>query len=64
MQARLSMDILNKGDSSRFVRTSRGRFTLRAKVSELSSALLRQGEPTQEPSNSSKLTEYVAEKLT
>src|SRR5262249_52295151 len=29
MQARLSLDILNKGDQSRFVRTGRGRFYLR-----------------------------------
>src|SRR5258708_4490978 len=29
MQARLSMDILNRGHDSRFVRTARGRFTLR-----------------------------------
>jgi predicted NUDIX family phosphoesterase len=32
MQARLSMDILNRANASRFVRTARGRFTLRASI--------------------------------
>jgi hypothetical protein len=33
MQARLSVDILNRGEKSKFVRVSRGRFTLRSKLS-------------------------------
>jgi len=32
MQARLSMDIINRGEKSRFGRTERGRFTLRSKL--------------------------------
>jgi predicted NUDIX family phosphoesterase len=32
MQARLSMDILNRKDGSSFVRTARGRFTLRSSI--------------------------------
>jgi len=32
MQARLSMDILNRGGQSKFLRTARGRFELRAKL--------------------------------
>jgi predicted NUDIX family phosphoesterase len=34
MQARLSTDILSRGQSSRFARTSKGRFTLRSKLDE------------------------------
>src|SRR6266478_3840963 len=32
MQARLSTDILNRAEQSKFVRTERGRFTLRSRV--------------------------------
>ncbi|WP_246740000.1 HTH domain-containing protein [Bradyrhizobium aeschynomenes] len=34
MQARLSIDILSQGKNSRFARTSKGRFTLRSKLSD------------------------------
>jgi predicted NUDIX family phosphoesterase len=34
MQARLSMDILNRAEQSTFVRSERGRFTLRSKLSD------------------------------
>nr|WP_081492384.1 winged helix-turn-helix domain-containing protein [Bradyrhizobium sp. CCBAU 43298] len=34
MQARLSIDILSQGQNSRFARTSKGRFTLRSKLSD------------------------------
>lgn len=49
MQARLSMDILNRGERSRFVRTSRGKFFLRE--------LLAGSNQTEEG-----LQEYVAER--
>src|SRR5216683_2230448 len=35
MQARLSMEILNRGGDSRFVRTARGRFALRSSLESL-----------------------------
>lgn len=37
MQARLSMDILNRASESKFIRTERGRFTLRSNVVRASS---------------------------
>jgi predicted NUDIX family phosphoesterase len=47
MQARLSMDILNRASKSKFLRTERGRFELRAKLYNAANTTI---------------TEYVAEK--
>lgn len=55
MQARLSMDILNKATQSKFVRTTRGRFTLWSKINAEGSAP--KGEITAAP-----LQHYVAER--
>jgi HB1, ASXL, restriction endonuclease HTH domain len=57
MQARLSMDILNRLDQSKFVRTERGRFTLRSKVFNRSQL----GEVAQ-ATNAVVTSEYVAER--
>ncbi len=38
MQARLSMDILNRGSNSKFARTGRGQFTLRSKIDSLNTS--------------------------
>ena len=54
MQARLSMDILNRKTASQFVRTGRGRFTLRTSL----------GTPANEPSITADdvQSEYLAER--
>jgi predicted NUDIX family phosphoesterase len=54
MQARLSMDILNRKASSRFVRTARGRFALRSSIASHADGL--NGSEGEAP------TEYVAER--
>jgi predicted NUDIX family phosphoesterase len=54
MQARLSMDILNRKGSSNFVRTARGRFTLRSSIAP-------QGDERSTPDGGIS-TEYVAER--
>jgi len=51
MQARLSMDILNRESTSRFVRIARGRFTLRSSIA-----------PSTEVIGDEASTEYVAER--
>src|ERR1019366_6300885 len=51
MQARLSMDILNRESTSRFVRIARGRFTLRSSTA-----------PSTEVIGDEASTEYVAER--
>jgi predicted NUDIX family phosphoesterase len=56
MQARLSMDILNRAGQSKFIRTERGRFTLRSKVFDAFHPL----EKTQ-AHDSAPSSEYVAE---
>lgn len=55
MQARLSIDILTRGKQSRFARTSKGRFTVRAKLTNASLV-----PDTAEESNPA--TEYLAER--
>jgi hypothetical protein len=57
MQARLSTDILNKAGLSKFIRTERGRFTLRSKV--LTVEQTREGSQGDSPVTQS---EYVAER--
>ena len=57
MQARLSIDILNRAGQSKFIRTERGRFTLRAKL--LSADQTRDGIHIDGPAAS---YEYVAER--
>ncbi len=54
MQARLSMEILNRGGDSRFVRTARGRFALRSSVESLINSPDVSSRPVP--------TEYVAER--
>lgn len=56
MQARLSVDILNKGTKSKFVRTTRGRFTLWSKIN--SDSALDHGSNQ----SAATLTHYIAEK--
>jgi predicted NUDIX family phosphoesterase len=56
MQARLSMDILNRAEKSRFARTGRGRFTLRSRLDSADQGI--EGTNTEDqPSR-----EYVAER--
>ena len=56
MQARLSMDILNRAEKSRFARTGRGRFTLRSRLKSADQGI--EGTNTEhQPSR-----EYVAER--
>jgi hypothetical protein len=57
MQARLSTDILNRAGISKFVRTGRGRFTLRSKVLNVEQP--RDGAEGDSPAEHS---EYVAER--
>ena len=57
MQARLSMDILTGEQQSKFVRTQRGRFTLRSKLLEAPQL----GDNTQ-PNLTVPISEYVAER--
>jgi predicted NUDIX family phosphoesterase len=52
MQARLSMDILNQPGSSKFIRASRGRFTLRTKL----------GQPLEAGYPLGPISEYTAER--
>ena len=55
MQARLSIDILTRGKQSRFARTSKGRFTVRAKLADADLGSSSPEEPNQN-------TEYLAER--
>jgi HB1, ASXL, restriction endonuclease HTH domain len=57
MQARLSTDILNRAGQSKFIRTERGRFTLRSKVLNAE-----QGRDTAQGDSSVEHSEYVAER--
>jgi len=57
MQARLSTDILNKAGQSKFIRTQRGRFTLRSKLLNAE-----QAPDTSQPQQSVAHSEYVAER--
>jgi predicted NUDIX family phosphoesterase/adenylate kinase family enzyme len=57
MQARLSMDILNLQDNSRFVRTGRGRFTLRSTLAANTSQT-----GATETADSEHAREYIAER--
>jgi predicted NUDIX family phosphoesterase len=55
MQARLSMDIINRTNQSKFVRTERGKFTLRSNMSHRSSS-------TEQAGAVPLVYEYVAER--
>ena len=57
MQARLSLDILNRGDSSRFARVARGRFWLRSRIAYADGS-----EMTSAPHADDPMTEYIAER--
>ena len=57
MQARLSTDILNNAGQSKFIRTERGRFTLRSKLQNAA-----QGRDTADAQHPVALSEYVAER--
>jgi len=56
MQARLSIDILTRGPQSRFARTSKGRFTIRAKLANATLV------PESPNDSDGPTTEYLAER--
>lgn len=62
MQARLSTDILNKGGTSRFARTGRGRFTLRSKMPGSDAELEVNANLKSEKCNEPTIQEYIAER--
>jgi len=62
MQARLSMEIVNKGSHSKFVRVARGRFTLRSKISDTRTLQPNGQSGAEEVAGAQPLHEYIAER--
>lgn len=62
MQARLSMDILNRGNASKFARTARGRFTLRSKLTNARALQPNDHSRAKEVAGAQPIEEYIAER--